>query len=333
MSALTSLADDVDQYLYDFIPVRAAALRKPTVLYSLEPIGVETPLVESLSSYLARLAAAHMLPVSALLRNVIAGYLPMDNHNLAKVIGPQTIIKNMNGMGEAASSLVEVLEKLTGRTNLASLTMMPFSRLISPRRLMNSESAWCPYCLEEWKAKEQTVYFPLLWSLKESRKCPVHRCFLSWACPHCNAASPVIASRTVMGYCHRCNGWLGYAPKAKSRTQRIVNKNVFIHLFEWQYEIGIHRQQATFPSILKYLMGSKMKVSDVASIAKLLRIDDSIIHLLLTGELLPALGVVFWISKVFKVDPMDILTVSGEEMLHRDSAKIANINFLTLNQS
>lgn len=314
-----------DAYLYDFIPAHICNRHEPTILYGLEPIGIGTPFVESLSSYLGRLAAAHMLPVSALLRNVIANYLPKDNHNLGKGIGPQAIIKNMNGMGDAASYLVEVLEKLSGRTNLATLTMIPFSKLISPRRLMSSVSSWCPHCLEERKAMEQPVYFPLIWSLKDSKKCPVHRCTLSSACPHCHAISPVLASRTVMGYCHRCTGWLGYAPSAKSRMKCIDSKNFFIRLFEWQYAVDVIRQQSTFPSMLKYLMGNKMKVADVASIAKLLRIDDSIIHLLLTGAMLPALGVVFWISKIFKIDSMDILTMSGEEMSFRDSVTIAHI--------
>ncbi len=322
----TEFSEDSAPYLYDFIPVRVASEQEPTFLYGLAPIGIGTPLVESLSSYLARLAAAHMLPVSALLRDVIAIHLPNDNHNLEKQIGPQRIIKKINGMEVATSSFVDVIEKLTGRTNLAALTMMPFSKVISPYKLMSSESFWCPYCLEEQKAGGAPVYFLLLWSLNHLKRCTVHQCPLTSVCPHCYEVSPVVASRTVVGFCPRCNNWLGVEHETKSKTKKIDCNDFFVRLFEWQNKTDLSRHQPTFPSMLKYLIGNKMKKADIASLARLLHLPDSIVHELLSGKMLPALGVSFWISKIFKIDAMDILTTSGAEMSDRDAVTLANMD-------
>ncbi|MDD2900393.1 MAG: TniQ family protein [Desulfuromonadaceae bacterium] len=319
----TEYAGNRDPYLYDFIPVRAENAQEPTVLYGLEPIGIGTALVESLSSYLARLAAAHMLPVSALLRDVVAIHLPNDDHNLEKHIGPQRIVKNMNGMAPVTSNLVGVVEKLTGRTNLSALTMIPFSKVVSPYRLMSSESFWCPYCLEEQKTSGTPVYFPLLWSLNHLKKCTLHRCPLTSVCPHCHEASSVIASRTVVGFCPFCHNWLG--AKTKSRIKKIDCNNFFVRFFEWRNKTDLSQYEHTFPSMLKYLIGNKLKKADVATLARLLHLSDSIVHELLSGKMLPAVGVSFWISKVFRIDPMDLLTVSEKEMSHRDVLAIANV--------
>ncbi|HQN18253.1 MAG TPA: hypothetical protein PKV86_03905, partial [Syntrophobacteraceae bacterium] len=44
-----------------------------------------------------------------------------------------------------------------------------------------------------------------------------------------------------------------------------------------------------------------------------------------------AVKLVFWISRVFEMDPVDILTVSGAEMERRDMEAIANCDNSVLN--
>src|SRR5579859_5215273 len=46
--------------------------RPPSVLFTLPPRGLGTPEVESLSSYIARLAKAHRVPTGVLVARVIA---------------------------------------------------------------------------------------------------------------------------------------------------------------------------------------------------------------------------------------------------------------------
>ncbi|QOX77913.1 TniQ family protein [Trichlorobacter lovleyi] len=319
--------------LYDFIPIGMTPPRKTTSLYSLEPIGVGTPFVESLASYLTRLAAAHMLPMSAMLRLVIGPCLPRDNHNFGKVIGRQGIVVNMNGIGQEALDMVDALEMLTGRSGLDRLTMLPFSNLLAKYKLQKQASFWCPYCLNEQRASGQLVHYPLFWSLKMASKCPIHRCYLQTRCPHCTSVQPVIGSRSVVGYCNSCKEWLGDGAKKKTWTTRVDENDFFLRLFEWHNTVGHKREQPTFPSVLEYLIGSHMKKHDAKSLARLLHLPDSIIEELLEERMLPALGVVFWIGQVFKVDPFDLLTKSGEEMAAKDVATVAKGNYSAFDQN
>lgn len=321
-------AENADPYLYDFIPVRMEDDQEPTFLYGLEPIGIGTLLVESLSSYIVRLAAAHMLPVSALLRDVIAVRLPNADHHLDGQIGRQAIIKNMNGMGVTTSSVVDVVEELTGRTNLSDLTMLPFSWVVSPHFLVSSDSRWCPYCLEEQRMNGTPVYFPLMWSLHNW--CIVHGRSLASACPHCHYRSPVIASRAVAGYCSRCQNWLGKEPEVKSWPNVIDDDDFFVRFFNWWKNVDVSRYQPTFPSMLKYLIGNKLKKADVASLARLLGSSETLLHEMLVGDRLPVLMAVFSLSSTFKIDPMEILTISGEEMSHRDAVTLSNMDYSVL---
>ena len=54
------------------IPPLLSARKEHSYLYHLEPIGIGTSGVESLTSYLARLAPAHWIPVQPLLIKILA---------------------------------------------------------------------------------------------------------------------------------------------------------------------------------------------------------------------------------------------------------------------
>lgn len=319
-------AESHDPYLYDFIPVRADAKRIPTVLYSLQPIGVGTPFVESLSSYLARLAAAHMLPVSTLLRQVIANHLPKASHNLHQIIGHQRIIANMDGLGSDAAAFVDVLEKLTGQSNLHKLTMLPLSNLIADHKLLSGVSAWCPDCLGKQRTAGGPIYRPLLWSLQDFKKCPIHRNMLIKACPYCKADSPIIAFKTVIGYCHRCNAWLGSGTEGRARATYSADSNFFVRLYEWHKSVGYMRENPTFPSLLNYLTCNKSKKSYSSELKRQIYLKRAMIAGLCSGRMLPTFGVVLWLAKIFRVDPFDVLTMSGEEMECKDAEELASVD-------
>jgi len=81
--------------------------------------------------------------------------------------------------------------------------------------------------------------------------------------------------------------------------------------------------------MLEYLIGHHVKKKNVASVAKLLQLPTSIIEALLANKMLPALGMVFWIGRVFKIDPFDILTKTGEEMAAKDQEEASKTNHVT----
>lgn len=322
---------DTTYDMYELIPDSEFELQKPTLLYALEPIGIGTPYVESLTSYLARLAAAHMLSVSSLLRKVIATHISVKRQSLQGTIGQQKIIREMNGMGKEAEAFVETLEQMTGVSNLGHLTMLPFSQMIASKKLLSESSAWCPYCLDEQRKKGGPIYYPLLWNLAYAPQCAVHGTFLRNKCHICGSSSYVISANTVNGYCSECNGWLGYGPMTDTETMNITSSHFFFRVFERHNKYGRTHDEPTFPSMLNYLIGNKLRKPTAYTLSRLLHLSEDLVHCLISKEMFPTVRLVFWISRVFKVDPVDLLTVSGAEMERRDMETIANCDNSVLN--
>src|SRR6266699_5542812 len=95
-------------------------------LYRLAHIGINSPLVESLTSYLCRLAYEHHVTVGTLIqytiapiigKQYIAGCQSRGISSFLRYAGP------INGNGIMASTWVCALESLTTRPGLALLTL------------------------------------------------------------------------------------------------------------------------------------------------------------------------------------------------------------------
>src|SRR6266496_5699626 len=141
-------------------------------LYHLEPISVGSPMVESLTSYIMRLATEHSVSTSRLIVSEIIPLL-FSSHFYRK---QQAANKHMNPFWQAsaclnatsvlARSVVQAVEQLTLHSDLRFLTMLTFEDILSPKSLNRRMRAWCPECYEEWEETNQIVYEPLLWSLE-----------------------------------------------------------------------------------------------------------------------------------------------------------------------
>jgi hypothetical protein len=187
-------------------------------LYHLPPIGVGTPYVESLTGYVARLAAAHNVRLSQLI-----------THELLPLLGPKYLIhearhlspfwsghsRALNGARATAVEWTQVLERLTLRTELRFLTLQSWAEVLTPRWLMRPTRAWCPACYEEWRQAGQEVYEQLLWTLASVRVCSRHRRTLSTRCPYpdCGRDLFPLGPKSRPGYCSKCERWLGIAPE------------------------------------------------------------------------------------------------------------------------
>src|SRR5215469_3065768 len=188
-------------------------------LYYLEPIAVGEPMVESLASYVTRLADAHSVSPRTLIKNEIAPLLKktslyQSGHLMSGHL--KTYLKQshtLNGTTLWAEDMVEVLEQLTGRHDLRFLTMLSWKHVISTHKLLRWSRAWCPMCYEQWQEMNQIVYEPLRWSLDVVSVCHIHRIPLQTQCPYsdCNLVQPPVSSHTQPGYCSQCKRWLGNA--------------------------------------------------------------------------------------------------------------------------
>jgi hypothetical protein len=189
------------------IPVRST-------LYALSPIGVGTAFVESLTSYIARLADAHSVFCGRLIEKAIVplvpGYSPLEQqHGLFRGDGDKSNLVNAEGV--RALYAVQALEALTLRTDLRHLTLLFLTDMLYIRGLIRHTKAWCPACYEEWRVAGQIVYDPLLWVFQEISSCMYHKQHLQTACPYqdCGHSFQPLAWRAQPGYCPFCQRWLG----------------------------------------------------------------------------------------------------------------------------
>ena len=127
-------------------PDPKSTLRKRSYLYHLQPIAVGSAYVESLTGYIARLAEAHSVATGALLALELrprvspgSGTASREQerpHNSSFIYDAHIL----NGLGECPRQWAHVLESLTGRVSLHSLTMLNWGRVISNCALSSSRS-------------------------------------------------------------------------------------------------------------------------------------------------------------------------------------------------
>lgn len=194
---------------------RNDTLPKRSYLYHLKPIGGGSAYIESLTGYIARLAEAHSVATGALLALELRPRVPPAPGVAAKKqenLQNSTFIYDahiLNGLGESPRRWVRVLEALTGKDSLHTLTMLNWGQVICNSDLLRRSRAWCPHCYDSLRNTNQLIYEPLLWNICAVTVCPIHGRPLARCCPHCKRESPLLTSKARPGYCNRCRGWLG----------------------------------------------------------------------------------------------------------------------------
>ncbi|MEH2306981.1 TniQ family protein [Nostoc sp.] len=215
-------------------------LKKPLIpqssrLYQPQPVGFGTPYIESLTGYIARIAELHGVLPGVLMTREIAPLVNKLYFQNGANRGFREIFNRsqaLNGMGEMAADLVQVLQKLTIRDDLRFLTMLFWSDILTPRNLFRTKKAWCPICYQERHQNGLVVYEQLLCTINLITICPQHQKPLVDLCPHCNHESPLLNWRSRPGYCSKCGEWLGANQCLKTFTDG--EGSIELQL-EWQY--------------------------------------------------------------------------------------------------
>jgi hypothetical protein len=199
---------------YERWDITPPALPPRSRLYPLEPIGFGTPLVESLTGYVARLAEAHCVSTGTLYSKEIDALTGKGNIFTFRLeIESGYSIHTINGRGTVAADFVRALESLTHRRDLRYLTLLPWAEVLPVQGgFQRRARAWCPHCLRTWRADAKALYEPLLWTLKPVAFCALHRRPLCFLCPSCKRQNGALDGRTRPGHCSRCGQWL--APTA-----------------------------------------------------------------------------------------------------------------------
>ncbi|BDI18785.1 hypothetical protein ANSO36C_45870 [Nostoc cf. commune SO-36] len=317
-------------------------LQEPTIpprsrLYNLKPIGIGTPEVESLTGYIVRLAEEHCVPTGILILSELVpllkeGYIfKSKDGGLDKSFTSQT--KTLNGMGSWALKLIKTLESLTLRNDLRSLTMLNWVEIIPPRNLLRSIRAWCPSCYENWRVTEQTVYEPLLWSLKEVTICLHHHQRLCTECPYCHKDNRLLAWHSRPGCCSICREWLGISPNVKSPNSIKLTED------ELNWQIWVTNNLGNLIAATPHLSPPpKEKISEmlsayvnvlahgnIAAFAKKLGINRTQTHRWCVEKTLPAIDTLLQICFQLEIPLLDFLT--------KDEINVDSSNIIIQNQN
>lgn len=174
-------------------------------LYQPEILGVGTKDIESLISYIVRVAAAHSVSPVRMLRKIYAN----ENPEIIAFLYPSFFNQyssTVNGLGKYAELFVALTESLTGVKSLSLTTLLPVSDLLPSTGcgLLSDRPKWCPECIQEMLVTYNQSYRPLIWYLKLYRACTKHQLPLVDTCPHCDKVQPFIPRYPDLSRCAYC---------------------------------------------------------------------------------------------------------------------------------
>ncbi len=171
-------------------------------LHSPAPIGVGTVRVESLRSYLLRMADVHRIAPGTLIQFLKQEYL--GRHTEQRMKKPFFKESRICGAGQSAELWVAAVHNATGRGDLMQLTFLPLRHVMPNVSSMSASRRWCPLCVSSHR-EYFDVYEPLLWCLQTVSACPTHNVSLVSHCGCSGKASRFPSERKLHpGVCPHC---------------------------------------------------------------------------------------------------------------------------------
>jgi hypothetical protein len=294
-------------------------------LCDLEPIGVGTPMVECLTSYITRLADAHSVsPVTLVTREILPRAAPLYGQPDRKWVSNQwsSVARSsalLNGVARGTQNWVQVLEHLTGRGDLRFLTLLTFANVLPPRNLLRRLRAWCSLCYQKWYEADLIIYDPLLWNLESVTVCGYHHLTLRHCCPHpgCGAVLFPLEPRMVPGYCPKCHRWLGYSQSLTEPEDpggrdeqwqwQLWGEQTVGELLAVQPKLPVLPSRERIAAHLTTYMGVLLNGKKM-ELARRLNRNGSSIRDWLAGKQLPHLGNLLRICFLFHTTPLQWFT-------------------------
>lgn len=292
-------------------------------LYGPAPCEVGTVWVESLTSYLHRLAAKYCVTPRVFVTEAVLPHLafwhetrPSFATHLGSFYRREAL--RMNGTGELAQSLSQVLCRLTRRSDVRDTTLSLWANQLPPHSLLRWSPAWCPACYTGWQESGQALYHPVLWMLQVVTVCPRHRCALVDRCPHCQQRQSVIATSTQPGYCTQCTRWLG-ARSSASKEQEITDE-----MFNWQTWVvrcieELYLGSRAFGAlpwtdIAQGLLTCREALGDGKSLTRLTNLPYSLFWLWSHGKQTPSFKRLLEFGYVLDVTPLQLLFSTADAL-------------------
>ena len=314
-------------------------LEKPPIpdrssLYHLEPVGVGTPHVESLTSFLMRLAQAHSLEINTLFAKKISNYFDQEYLQEERNKGLSTLFNKgaaLNSNGILASQLYQSLEQLTLRKDLSYLTLLAFNNVFSSRKLLRKSKAWCPICYEQWVTAGKKVYEPLLWSFETVTVCPKHFQPLVTKCPNCDRSIPWLTGKSKVGFCPTCCRWLGsFSSNQHSTGESDLAESVWIsqNLGELISSIPSSLSSIQSDNISKAfnLIIDEIFEGNIAAFAKIFGRPKNTVWMWCKGKSTPELRGILSVCYCFDISLLDFVRLKQQAFrsLQIDPQKLPN---------
>ena len=170
-----------------------------------EPLGLGTSFVESLSGFLQRTANQHAYPPSMLFSQYLLPGIRKYGHWKCRASELFRLrAQSMNGAGHVADLALAQARKITGRGDLAQLSCVNVRKLdVEADDVLGKRKRWCPECWREDDAHGGR-YERKLWALSVVEVCPLHRTMLVERCWGCGQIQPVLARDVRVGICAHC---------------------------------------------------------------------------------------------------------------------------------
>lgn len=161
------------------------SMPKTTRLYVVQPLALGTIETESLTSYVRRLAAAHVVSPSALLRLEVLEPHRRSAGQRHQAMAPVLCTEGINGARRSTRILVDALEELTGVSRVRETSLLDRDRAVCFDGAFRDFRAWCPECLADG-----SPYDRLLWSFSAIKTCVRHERPLEDRCPRPRCGKP-----------------------------------------------------------------------------------------------------------------------------------------------
>jgi len=287
---------------YDLWNLAPPALPPRSRLYSLQPMATGTSRVESLTSYMMRLAETHTVSVRTLIQQEIFPNLstsPKNTHFSG--------LRSLNGMGACFEQWVNVLGSLTSRSDLRALTLLPWQGWLSSGGILRRHRAWCPRCFQEWRHHRLPIYECLSWALTPVTVCPLHHTLLEERCPNCRRRMLLLAAHAHPGFCAHCNRWMGDCLPAATlpRCEQLIEDQLWTAKQVGEF-LGVGGAVKENGSPRHLLDNLQHAVSDLAKgnhclFARAAKIECSVLQNWFKGRCSPSLPFVIRISQTLRV--------------------------------
>lgn len=299
-------------------------------LYGPAPCEVGTVWVESLSSYLHRLAARYCVAPRVFITEALFPHLaswyknrPSFATNRGGFYRREALA--MNGAGELAQSLWETLAHLTGRSDLQETTLCSWASQLPSRSLLRWFPAWCPACYTAWQEMGHRLYQPLLWMLQVVTVCMRHRSTLIDRCPHCQQRQSVIAAKIQPGYCTQCAHWLGKDPhlnRTESITDEIFSQQKWVVRCIEELYLG-SRAFGVLPwaNLPQGLMKCREALGDGRSLARFTNLPYSVFWPWSHGKSTPSFKRLLEFGYALDVTPLELLVGTTDGIRRRIAAR------------